>query len=133
MPSSVGPRPQMLTLSSIQGDVKNSDEEMALHTLPYDLLLNVVQYLDLKDLHSLQVVSFFLHFFKHPNSISGDRLANHSKISLLPDPFTVISPTTFFVAVEHSLSKAFSASPTSVPNSLYNPSLKLLNTNELGV
>src|ERR1700722_7471890 len=128
MPSSVGPRPQMLTLSSIQGDVKNSDEEMDLHTLPYDLLLNIVQYLDLKDLHSLQVVSFFFLYpilYKIQSRGRKNRLSNHSKIWQQPDPFTVTSPTHFFVAFEHSLSKAFSASPTSVPNSSYNPSLKL--------
>jgi|HubBroStandDraft_6_1064221.scaffolds.fasta_scaffold3953246_1 hypothetical protein len=33
---------------------------MGLHNLPYDLLLNVAQYLDLKDVHALQVVSFLL-------------------------------------------------------------------------
>jgi len=36
---------------------KPTDEEMVLQTLPYDLLLNVAQYLDLQDVHALQIVS----------------------------------------------------------------------------
>lgn len=32
-------------------------ENMSLNTLPYDLLLNVAQHLDLRDVHALQLVS----------------------------------------------------------------------------
>jgi hypothetical protein len=42
--------------------VKTSDGQMVLQTLPYDLLLNVAQYLDLRDVHALQVVSFLFIF-----------------------------------------------------------------------
>ena len=47
---------------------KNEDEKMGLNTLPYDLLLNIASYLELRDIHALHLVSSlsltcFLLFF----------------------------------------------------------------------
>lgn len=36
--------------------------DMPLHNLPYDLLLNVAQYLDLREIHALQLVSLSILF-----------------------------------------------------------------------
>jgi hypothetical protein len=36
---------------------KAEDEKMGLNTLPYDLLLNIASYLELRDIHALHLVS----------------------------------------------------------------------------
>jgi hypothetical protein len=38
---------------------KAIEGEMGLGTLPYDLLLNIATYLDLRDVHALHLVSFY--------------------------------------------------------------------------
>jgi hypothetical protein len=47
----------MVTLSPCSDLPKNKSQIMPLHNLPYDLLLNISQYLDLHDIHILQLVS----------------------------------------------------------------------------
>jgi hypothetical protein len=47
---------------------------MALHTLPYDLLLNIAHYLDLQDVHALHLVSFLLCWWWSVGSDTGPGL-----------------------------------------------------------
>jgi hypothetical protein len=53
---------------------KDREEEMALHTLPYDLLLNIAHYLDLQDVHALHLVSFLLCWWWSVGSDTGPGL-----------------------------------------------------------
>ena len=58
-------RAYMVMLSTCSDLPKNNlkNQIMPLHNLPYDLLLNISQYLDLHDIYALQLVSliFVLH------------------------------------------------------------------------
>jgi hypothetical protein len=56
-------RAYMVMLSACSDLPKNKNQIMPLHNLPYDLLLNISQYLDLHDIYALQLVSlvFVLH------------------------------------------------------------------------
>lgn len=47
----------MVTLNTSSDLPKSKKQIISLHSLPYDLLLNISQYLDLRDIHSLQLVS----------------------------------------------------------------------------
>lgn len=51
------------TSSSVDNGAENSKERMSLQNLPYDLLLNVAQHLELRDIQAMQLVRTILHSF----------------------------------------------------------------------
>jgi len=54
----------MLGTSPAQNSIAEP-EDMGLSTLPYDLLLNIATYLDLRDVHALHLVSPFVVLWRN--------------------------------------------------------------------
>lgn len=53
-----------MSTSATNGSTDTPQERMTLNTLPYDLLLNVAQHLDLRDIQSVQLVSLCFDPFR---------------------------------------------------------------------
>ena len=59
------------SLGSLPKNSTTEPEDMGLSTLPYDLLLNIATYLDLRDVHALHLVSSSVAVWRNRAPRSG--------------------------------------------------------------